>query len=225
MININQPYQKEPNNYDNFLSFIECITRIRYLADIFTFLVGIFFIYEFFYRFLLFNHRRKNNIYKFNLCFFFILFSPLWIQPFSVISNDLKDCSRIENIIILLFCLIGVVASNNQTIDKFGPLIFNFILILSGLCLSLSYFGFWKTFIRNFNKACNDCCLICDVFVVIPLDMWQLIVNVKFLNVVKIVNVVIVLISQTVMEIVLLCDWIISKNYSLFQHFCVSYFS
>ena len=42
MININQPYQKEPNNYDNFFSFIECIIRIRYLAGIFTFLVGIF---------------------------------------------------------------------------------------------------------------------------------------------------------------------------------------
>ena len=144
------------------MSFIECITRIRYLAGIFTFLVGIFLYMNSFIDFYYLIIGEKiiyiNSIYA----SLFILFSPLWIQPFSVISNDLKDCSRIENIIILLFCLIGVVASNNQTIDKFGPLIFNFILILSGLCLSLSYFGFWKTFIRNFNKACNDCCLNCD---------------------------------------------------------------
>ena len=63
---------------------------------------------------------------------------------------------------ILLLCLLCVLISNNRISGKFGPLAFDFMLILSGLWLALSYFTFGKTFIGNCNKACNECCHNCD---------------------------------------------------------------
>ena len=162
MADINQPYQNAQNNYNNFSFFSECINRIRDLTSIITFSIGsylyILSFIDFYNSILEINIIYMNSIYASLLT----LFCPLWTQSFSDISRDLKDCSRIKNIMILLLSLLCVLISNNRTSSKFGPLIFDFILILSGLCLALSYFTFGKAFIGNCNKACDECCRNCD---------------------------------------------------------------
>ena len=81
----------------------------------------------------------KNSVYA----SLFTLFCPLWTQSFSDISYDLKDCSRIKNILILLLSFIGLIISIKKEIKNYVPLIFDFTLIFLGFsCFIL--FPIWK---------------------------------------------------------------------------------
>ena len=162
MADINQSYQNAQNNYNNFSFLSECIIRIRDLFSIITFFIGFYFyilsFIDFYNSIIGINIIYMNSIYASLLT----LFCPIWTQSFSDISRDLKDCSRIKNIIMLLLWLLCVFISSNRSSGKFVPLTFDFMLIFSGLWLALSYFSFGKAFIRNCDKTCNECCRNCD---------------------------------------------------------------
>ena len=176
MADINQSYQNSQSLNENYLNscFNEFITVFRVITLVIILFFGFYFyilsFIDFYNSIIGINILYMNSIYATLLT----LFCPLWTQPFTDILKDLKDCYRIQNIFILLLSLIGLIISVKNVGDKFGPLIFNFILLFSGLFLALSYSESGKIFIRNCDKNSHNCncdpCCCCPRYAIIECD-------------------------------------------------------
>ena len=153
MTDSNQPYQSPQDNDEVSFCFKNCSTSKRKLGFYATLLAGvILYIVSIVNFFGSVFGGDISYMYPILACLI-TLICPLWMKSFSQVLSGLREPSRKLSFLVLLISLIGLIVFGRMG-TKFLALLFTFILILSGLWLSLSYYQNGQESLLQYIKRC-----------------------------------------------------------------------
>ena len=153
MSDSNQPYQSPQENDEVSSCCQNCSASKRKFGFYITLLIGaILYIVAIVNFFGSMFGGDLSYMYAIFACLVTLL-CPLWMKSFSQVLSGLSEPSRKFSFIILMISLIGLIVFGVLGI-KFFSLISIFVLILSGLWLTLSYYQNGQETFLQYIKRC-----------------------------------------------------------------------